>query len=53
LPIKKNLLARGGYDKNMERIMLFRESDANLPLMGGFGSKNRNLRGFYAGKEVP
>jgi hypothetical protein len=49
----KNLLKREWYAKNLGKICFFRKSHAIMRLMRGFGSKNRNLRGFSLGKEVP
>jgi hypothetical protein len=46
----KNLLKKGWSAKNLGKICFFRKSHAIIRLMGGFGSKNRNLRGFSPGK---
>ena len=44
---------QGGMPKIWENLVFFRESHANMRLMGGFGSQNGNPRGFCPGKEVP
>jgi hypothetical protein len=53
-PSRKNLVTNRVVCQKSGKIwFFFRESHANMRLMGGFGSQNGNPQGFCPGKEVP